>query len=179
MAALVEDLLLLARLDEGRPIGDEPVDLSQLARDVVMELSAMYPSHPTVDEIDDGVTTTGDGGQLRQVLTNLLSNAYVHTPSGTRVRLRVTRDSVQSLVEVEDNGPGMAPDDGPRAFERFWRGDPARSGPGSGLGLSIVSGIVAAHHGSVEMTTAPGRGTTVRVTLPAPLGQTYPSENVI
>ena len=115
----------------------------------------MYRSHPTVDEIDDGVTTTGDGGQLRQVLANLLSNAYVHTPSGTRVWLRVTRVALQSVVEVEDDGPGMEPDDGPRAFERFWRGDPARSGPGSGLGLSIVSGIVAAHHGSVEMTTAP------------------------
>ena len=136
MAALVEDLLLLARLDEGRPLGDEPVDLSQLTPDV-------------------------------------------HTRPGTRVRLRVTRDGEQSVVEVEDNGPGMEPDDGPRAFERFWRGDPARSGPGSGLGLSIVSGIVAAHHGSVEMTTAPGRGTTVRVTIPAPFGQTSPSEAVI
>jgi two-component system, OmpR family, sensor kinase len=176
MAGLVEDLLVLARLDEGRPLGNEPVDLSQLARDVIMELSAMYPSHPTVDEINDGVTTIGGGSQLRQVISNLVSNAYIHTPSGTRVWLRVTREGEQSVVEVEDNGPGMEPDDGPRAFERFWRGNPARSGPGSGLGLSIVSGIVAAHHGGVEMTTAPGRGTRVRITLPAPLRQISPVE---
>jgi two-component system OmpR family sensor kinase len=167
MATLVEDLLLLARLDEGRPLGNDPVDLSQLARDVLTDLSAIYPSHSTVDEIDDAVTTTGDGIRLRQVLSNLLSNAFVHTPSGTRVRLRVQRDGEQSVVEVEDDGSGMDPHDGPRAFERFWRGSPARSGPGSGLGLSIVAGIVAAHHGRVEMTTAPGRGTKVRVILPA------------
>jgi len=166
MATLVEDLLLLARLDEGRPLSDDSVDLSQLARDLLEDLSAMYPSHPTVDEIDDAVTTTGDSIRLRQVLSNLLTNAYVHTPSGTHVRLRVQRDGEQSLVEVEDDGPGMDPDDGRRAFERFWRGSPARSGPGSGLGLSIVTGIIAAHGGKVELTTAPGRGTTVRVTLP-------------
>ncbi len=170
MAALVEDLLLLARLDEGRSLGNEPVDISQLARDVLTELSVMYPSHPTLVEIDDAVMTIGDGSQLRQVLTNLVSNAYVHTPSSTRVRLRVACDGEQAVIEVNDNGPGMEPDDGPRAFERFWRGNPGRSGPGSGLGLSIVSGIVAAHHGSVEMTTAPGRGMTVRVLLPPSLG---------
>jgi two-component system, OmpR family, sensor kinase len=170
MATLVEDLLLLARLDEGRPLGNERVDLSLLARDVLMELSAMYPSHLMVDEIDDGVITIGDGSQLRQVLTNLVSNACVHTPAGTRVWLRVARDGEQGVIEVTDNGPGMEPEDGPRAFERFWRGNPGRSGPGSGLGLSIVSGIVAAHHGNVAMTTAPGRGTTVRVVLPQPSG---------
>jgi two-component system OmpR family sensor kinase len=167
MAALVEDLLLLARLDEGRPLGHDPADLSQLARDVLTDLSPSYPSHITVDEIDDGVTTTGDSIRLRQVLSNLLSNAFVHTPSGTAVRLRVKREGEQSVVEVEDDGPGMDADDGPRAFERFWRGSPARSGPGSGLGLSIVASIVAAHQGSVEMTTAHGRGTRVRVSLPA------------
>jgi len=82
---------------------------------------------------------------------------------GTHVRLRVQRDGGQSLLEVEDDGPGMDTDDGRRAFERFWRGSPARSGPGSGLGLSIVSGIIAAHGGKVDLSTAPGRGTTVRV----------------
>ena len=170
MAALVEDLLLLARLDEGRPLGDDSIDLSQLARDVLDDLSAMYPSHHSLDEIDDAVTTTGDSIRLRQVLSNLLVNAYVHTPSGTHVRLRVQREGEQILVEVEDDGPGMDPDDGRRAFERFWRGSPARSGLGSGLGLSIVAGIIAAHRGNVELTTAPGRGTTVRVTLPASPG---------
>jgi two-component system, OmpR family, sensor kinase len=167
MATLVEDLLLLARLDEGRPLGSGSVDLSQLARDVLEDLSALHPSHPTVDEIDDGVTASGDAIRLRQVVSNLLANAYVHTPSGTQVLLRVRREGEQSLVEVEDDGPGMEEEDGRHAFERFWRGSPARSGPGSGLGLSIVAGIVAAHQGKVELTTAPGRGTAVRVTLPA------------
>jgi two-component system OmpR family sensor kinase len=167
MATLVEDLLLLARLDEGRPLGSGSVDLSQLARDVLEDLSALHPSHPTVDEIDDGVTASGDAIRLRQVVSNLLANACVHTPSGTQVLLRVRREGEQSLVEVEDDGPGMEEEDGRHAFERFWRGSPARSGPGSGLGLSIVAGIVAAHQGKVELTTAPGRGTAVRVTLPA------------
>jgi two-component system OmpR family sensor kinase len=167
MAALVEDLLLLTRLDEWRPLESDPVDLSQLGREVLKDLSAMHPAHGTVDEIDDAVTTTGDGTQLRQVLSNLVSNAYVHTPSDTHVRLRVKRDGEQCVVEVEDDGPGMDPDAASHAFERFWRGSPARSGPGSGLGLAIVAGIVAAHQGSVELTTAPGRGVTVRVILPA------------
>ena len=177
MAALVEDLLLLARLDEGRPLVNEPVDLSQLARDVLAELSPMYPSHRTFDEIGDAVTTIGDGVRLHQVLSNLLSNAYVHTPSGTPVRLRVRRDGEQSVIELEDDGPGMDADDGPRAFERFWRGSPARSGPGSGLGLAIVTSIVAAHQGSVELTTAPGRGTKVRVILPRLAAQARSSTN--
>jgi len=167
MAALVEHLLLLARLDEGLPLGNGQVDLSQVARDVFTEISAMYPSHDTLYDIDDDVTTNGDGIRLRQVIGNLASNAFVHTPSGTSVRLSVKRDGAQSVVEVEDNGPGMDPGDGPRAFERFWRGSPARSGPGSGLGLSIVAGIVAAHHGSVELITEPDRGTKLRVTLPS------------
>jgi two-component system OmpR family sensor kinase len=167
MAALVEDLLLLARLDERRPHGNDPVDLSQLAREVLDDISAMYPAHHAVAEIDDEVTITGDGIRLRQVLSNLLTNAFVHTPSGTRVRLLVKREGDQRVIEVDDDGPGMDADDGPRAFERFWRGSPGRSGPGSGLGLAIVKGIVIAHHGSVGMTTARGQGTKVRVVLPA------------
>jgi two-component system, OmpR family, sensor kinase len=167
MGSLVEDLLLLARIDEKRPLRNDPVDLSALARDVLAERSAIYPSHTTTVEIDDVVRTTGDEVRLRQVIANLLANAYVHTPPGTRVRIRVKRAGETCVIEVEDNGPGMEPDDTARAFERFWRGSPGRSGPGSGLGLSIVAGIVAAHHGSIEMTTAPGRGMTVRVTLPA------------
>jgi two-component system OmpR family sensor kinase len=89
MAALVEDLLLLARLDEGLPLGHDIVDLSQVVRDVLTDLSPMYPSQVTVDEIDDGIATPGDSLRLRQVLGNLLSNAFVHSPSGTRVRIRV------------------------------------------------------------------------------------------
>jgi two-component system, OmpR family, sensor kinase len=166
MASLVEDLLLLARLDDGRPLGTDPVDLSQLSLDVTADLSAMYSSHPTVADIDDDVIAPGDEVRLRQVLANLLVNAYVHTPPGTRVRVRVTRADDTSVLEVHDDGPGMDPDDGHRAFERFWRANPARSGPGSGLGLSIVAGLVAAHHGTVELTTAPGEGTSVRVVLP-------------
>jgi two-component system, OmpR family, sensor kinase len=171
MAALVEDLLLLARLDEQHPPATEPVDLAEVARDVVAELSVMYPSHQTIVQIDDTVRTTGDSSRLRQVVANLLANAYIHTPPGTKVRIQVERDGVRCIIEVKDDGPGMDPDKSQRAFERFWRGSPARSGPGSGLGLSIVAGIVAAHQGSVELTTSPDRGTTVRVILPA-LGAT-------
>ena len=170
MATLIEDLLVLARLDARQPFGNDPVDLSQLARDVSAELSPMYPSQRTVDEIDDAVTAIGDGNRLRQVLTNLLANAYIHTPPGTSVVLRVNQTDDKIVVEVEDDGPGMEPAEIQRAFERFWRANPARSGPGSGLGLSIVTGIVTAHRGSIEMTSVPGGGTTVRVILPAAPG---------
>lgn len=166
MGTLVQDLLLLARLDEKRPLADDRVDLSALAREVLAERSAMYPGHTTINEIDEGVQTAGDADRLRQVLANLLTNAYVHTPSGTHVRLRVRGGGRECVIEVEDDGPGMEPGGSVRAFERFWRGSPGRSGPGSGLGLSIVAGIVAAHDGQVEMTTALGRGTRVRATLP-------------
>lgn len=172
MAALVEDLLLLARLDEGRPLGNDLVDLSQIAHEVLEDLSAMYNTLHVVDEIDDFVTATGDSIRLRQVLSNLVSNAILHTPSGTHVRLSLKRDGEKSLIEVQDDGPGMDSEDATRSFERFWRGSPARRGPGSGLGPSIVAGIVAAHQGTVEMTTELGRGTKVRVILlarPAPV----------
>jgi two-component system, OmpR family, sensor kinase len=165
MGSLIEDLLLLARIDEQRPLRHDPVDLAALVHEVLAERSAMYPSHPTTVEIDDVVVTTGDEVRLRQVVANLLANAYVHTPPGTHVRIRAKQVGDTSVVEVEDDGPGLEPDDSARAFERFWRGSPRRSGPGSGLGLSIVAGIVAAHHGSIDLITAPGRGMTVRVTL--------------
>lgn len=167
IAALVEDLLLLARLDEGHSIRYGQVDLSQLARNVVRDLSVMYPSHDVSEKIDEEVLTTGDDSQLRQVLANLLTNAFIHTPSGTRVRILVRRDDNQSVVEVSDNGPGMDSADLPRAFERFWRSSSARGGRGSGLGLSIVAAIVDSHQGTVDISAASGKGLKVRVSFPS------------
>lgn len=166
MAALVADLLLLARLDEGHPFAYEPVDLSRLSLDVLDGLLSAYPTRYVVTEIDPDVTTTGDETQLRQVLNNLITNAFAHTPSGTRVWVGVHREGEQAILEVADDGPGMESANATRAFERFWRASTARSGSGSGLGLAIVAGIVTSHHGSVDLTTAPGNGTKVQVILP-------------
>ena len=110
----------------------------------------------------------GDADRLRQVVTNLVGNARVHTPPGTPVEVRTSREDERAVLEVADAGPGMPPDVAERAFERFYRADPARSRHqgGTGLGLAIVQATVAAHGGSVSLCTAPGKGTTVRVELP-------------
>jgi two-component system OmpR family sensor kinase len=116
----------------------------------------------------DPVTVSGDDALIRQVLANLLGNVRVHTPPSAGVEVRVHRAGDVAVVEVADQGPGMAPEVAAHAFERFFRADPARAREtgGSGLGLSIVASIVAAHQGHAEILTAPGAGTTVRVTLP-------------
>jgi two-component system OmpR family sensor kinase len=114
------------------------------------------------------VVIEGDEARLRQVLANLLSNALVHTDATTSIEVRAERRGDAALLAVSDDGPGMAPEAAARAFDRFWRADPtrARARTGAGLGLAIVQGIVAAHHGEVRLDTAPGSGTTVRVVLP-------------
>jgi two-component system OmpR family sensor kinase len=124
--------------------------------------------------VAEGVTVQGDEGRLRQVVANLVGNALVHTPAGTPIEVRVGRDGADAVLEVRDYGPGMPEPVAARAFERFFRADPARSrhAGGSGLGLSIVKAIVAAHHGTVGIAStngtdgATGSGTTVKVTLP-------------
>ncbi|HUZ21135.1 MAG TPA: HAMP domain-containing sensor histidine kinase [Acidimicrobiales bacterium] len=167
MATLVEEMLLLARLDDGRALDRCRVDLADLVRDAALDASVTHPSRDVVSEAAPGVAATGDEARLRQVLSNLVTNALVHTPDGTEVRIRAYRAGASCVVEVADDGEGMDAASAASAFDRFWRGQPGRSGPGSGLGLSIVAGIVAAHHGEVKMTTAPGAGVTVRVSLPA------------
>ena len=168
MASLVDDLLLLARLDEGRALAREPVDLGVLAIDAAADARAVAPDRVITAEVAADVTVEGDEDRLRQVVGNLVGNALVHTPAGTPVAVRVHNGSGQAVVEVHDDGPGMIPDVVDRAFERFSRADASRSrhAGGAGLGLAIVRAIVVAHDGAVVLESAPGAGTTVRVELP-------------
>ena len=166
MASVVEDLLLLARLDEGHVLERVPVDLSPLAHDAVIDASATHPSRDVRAETEGPVITIGDEGALRQVIANLVTNALIHTPANASVTVRITTRADSALLEVIDTGLGMDPESAAHAFDRFWRGDRSRSRPGSGLGLPIVAAIVAAHGGQLNMETAPGEGTAVRVVLP-------------
>jgi two-component system OmpR family sensor kinase len=168
MGGLVDDLLHLARLDQGRPIERASVDVAALARDAARDAQAVDPERPIRVDADRAVVVSGDEARLRQVLANLVTNAVVHTEPGTPVTVRVARVGDDAVLEVADRGAGMPPDVAARAFERFYRADPSRSRHrgGSGLGLAIVEATVVAHGGTVELDTAPGEGTTVRVVLP-------------
>ncbi len=179
MGLLVEDLLLLARLDQARPLRREPVDLLAVAADVVHAATTVHAeTHRVRLDVDTGAglpVVVGDDARLHQVVTNLVGNAVAHTPPGTAVDVGVQRRGGDVLLEVRDDGPGMAPDVAARVFERFYRADTSRTRTGSattgsGLGLSIVAAIVAAHDGSVDVDSAPGWGSRVRVRLPAAPG---------
>ncbi|HTN80656.1 MAG TPA: HAMP domain-containing sensor histidine kinase [Acidimicrobiales bacterium] len=169
MGRLVDDMLLLARLDEGRPLDVADVDLGHIAEDAVRDARAVEPGRPISLSADDGVVVLGDGDRLRQVLANLLANALVHTPAGTPVEVRVRRDGPAAVLEVADHGPGLPPEVAHRVFERFVRADPARARTtgGAGLGLAIVSAVAEAHGGRAEVESSPGEGATFRVVLPA------------
>jgi two-component system OmpR family sensor kinase len=172
MGLLVEDLLLLARLDQQRPLQHEPVDLLVLAGDAAHDASAVDPERDVSVQVtgDGAPVVMGDDARLRQVIGNLVGNALTHTPAGTPIRLRVGADrpSGMAALEVTDAGPGLSPEERARVFERFYRADGSRSRAhgGSGLGLSIVAALVAAHGGRVEVDSAPGQGATFRVLLP-------------
>ena len=170
MGALVDDLLHLARVDQGRPLERAPVDLVELADDAARDARAVDPSRAVTAASDDRpLIVRGDESRLRQVIANVVGNALVHTPPGSPIEITTSRSSDSTAVlAVRDHGPGMPADVAARAFERFYRGDPARSRHrgGSGLGLSIVEATVGAHGGSVRLETAPGEGTTVVVELP-------------
>jgi two-component system, OmpR family, sensor kinase len=171
MGLLVEDLLLLARLDQQRPLECRPVELLALATEAVTDLHALHPERPVrliTDPEGDPPVVMGDESRLRQVLGNLLANAVAHTPAGTRIRVTILIEGSSAVLGVSDDGPGMRPEDTARVFERFFRADPSRvrSSGGSGLGLSIVAALVAAHGGRVDVQSAEGRGTTFTVRLP-------------
>jgi two-component system OmpR family sensor kinase len=170
MGHLVDDLLLLARLDQGRPLEREPVELVGLAAQAVDAARAMGPSWPVRVEAREPVEIEGDEGRLRQVMDNLLANVRSHTPPGTSVVVRIGTEGDHAVVSVIDDGPGLAEDAAARVFERFYRVDGSRSrqSGGAGLGLAIVQAIVAAHGGRVTLTTEPGRGATFAVRLPMP-----------
>lgn len=168
MGVLVEDLLLLARLDQGRPLERDRVDLSRLVGAAVDDLRAASPERPVTYQSNGAVIVTGDENRLRQVLANLLENARSHTPPLTPIEVRVGESGDDATIEVSDQGPGMSADDAARAFERFYRADPsrARESGGAGLGLAIVAAITEAHGGHAEVQTAPGEGATFRIWLP-------------
>ncbi|WP_244524844.1 sensor histidine kinase [Trujillonella endophytica] len=181
MGVLVEDLLQLARLDQQRPLTVTPVDLAEVAGDVVHDARALQPDRPLELVLDPALTelpvVLGDEARLRQVVGNLVTNALVHTPGDARVTVTLGEeaglpdqedDGGWVVVTVADEGPGLAAGDAARVFERFYRADPSRNraAGGTGLGLAIVASLVAAHGGTVDLTTAPGRGSVFTVRLP-------------
>ncbi|MFD4421104.1 sensor histidine kinase [Agromyces sp. NPDC058484] len=169
MTALVEDLLLLARLDEGRELAARPVDLGRVVVEAVGDAQAAGRDHEWEVRIPDAATVvTGDEPRLRQVVTNLLANARVHTPEGTSVVVALERDADEVVLTVDDDGPGIPPELLGSLFERFARGDSSRSrrAGSTGLGLAIVRAVVEAHHGTVEVSSEPG-STRFSVRLPA------------
>lgn len=182
MTALVEDLLLLARLDEGAPLDGADVDLTHLLIDAVSDARAAGPDHEWMLELpEDPVIVHGDRSRLHQVVTNLLANARTHTPPGTTVTASLTHGGEDAVLEVRDTGPGIDPEFLPRVFERFVRGDSsrARSTGSTGLGLAIVAAVVQAHGGRVEVESEPG-ATVFRVILPVGggHGQESPADRV-
>jgi two-component system, OmpR family, sensor kinase len=179
MSVLVDELLLLAQLDAGRPLAREPVDLTRLAIDATSDARASAPDHRWQLELpDEPILVRGDEHRLRQVLANLLSNAGSHTPAGTTVTVALAEPDTSAgtvVLSVTDNGPGIPADLQPGLFERFVRGDTSRShAKGStGLGLAIVDAVTTAHGGSVGVSSRPG-WTRFVITLPSlagPLGQ--------
>ncbi|MFG2074481.1 sensor histidine kinase [Nonomuraea maritima] len=170
MGLLVEDMLLLARLDQRRELASRPVDLLSLAATAVIDAQTLAPDR-RIELVrlfggDGDVTVIGDEPRLAQVLNNLVGNALTHTPPGTPFEVRVGADGDRAVLEVADEGPGFPADVAERVFERFYRADPARSTGGSGLGLSIAATLVEAHGGVIIAESEPGAGTLFRIVLP-------------
>jgi two-component system OmpR family sensor kinase len=173
MGVMVDEMLLLARLDAGRPLERRPVDLTRLVLDAVADARAAGPDHRWALQLpEEPVTVTGDAHRLQQVLANLLANARLHTPVGTKVTVGVETGEGATSLTVHDDGPGVPTEVQPGVFERFTRGDRRRteggggSGGGAGLGLSIVAAVTEAHGGSVRLESRQG-STTFTVWLPA------------
>ena len=177
MGGLVEDMLMLARLDQQRPIERRPVDLLTLAADAVQDARIVAPSRSIDLTVGTGAAflVLGDEARLRQVISNLMNNALTHTPDGSPISVRIFTGYQQgnpvvpcAVLEVADHGRGLTQEQASRVFERFYRADQARGRRtgGNGLGLAIVQALVAAHGGTVSLDTAPGHGATFRITLP-------------
>jgi two-component system, OmpR family, sensor kinase len=168
MGVMVDELLLLARIGEGRTPERAPVDLARVVGDACADARAADPERPLTLDAPAVLVVTGDDLQLRQVVANLLGNARTHTPAGTPLRVTLRADGRSALLTVADEGPGMEPDVAAKVFEPFYRADKSRSRQlgGAGLGLAIVAAIVEAHGGSVRVDTAPGAGAAFAVTLP-------------
>ncbi len=166
MSGLVEDLLLLAELDRGRPLRTEPVDLQQICADVVGDADAVPHGHRLRLVRGDPVVVLGDAERLAQVAHNLVRNALAHTPDGTEITVSAGVSRGMGSIEVSDNGPGIAPGEAPRVFDRFYQSDPSRSASGTGLGLAIVRAIAEALGGTAEVVATPGPGATLLVRIP-------------
>jgi len=168
LGTMVDDLLLLARLDQGRPLDQTPVDLAVIVGDAAADARAVAPERTVTAAVDGPVMVLGDEGRLRQVVANLVGNALVHTPPGTAVDLAAVGRDGRGVLRVHDHGPGIPADVAERVFERFYREDPARSRHhgGSGLGLAITQAIVGAHGGEIRLDSRPGAGSTFEVSLP-------------
>jgi two-component system, OmpR family, sensor kinase len=169
MGVLVDDLLLLARLDQGRPLEREPVDLAPIVADAVDAARVIDGERVLEADLNGSATVIGDAGRLRQVVDNLLENARIHTPAGTPTRVALRSDDGAAVLTIADDGPGMDAEVASKAFERFYRGDPtrARATGGAGLGLAIVAAIVESHGGSVRVLDA-NAGTTIELRFPTP-----------
>jgi two-component system, OmpR family, sensor kinase len=163
MGYLVEDLLMLARMDQSRELVISDVDLSALLQEAVTSAQVAGPDHVITSNISAGVMTKGDADKIYQVVTNLLANARAHTPAGTAITVSAFKEGADAFVTVADNGPGLSAEDQARIFERFYRVDASRqrnSKDGSGLGLSIVDAVMRAHGGDVTVASELGKGAT-------------------
>jgi two-component system OmpR family sensor kinase len=171
MGSLVEDLLLLARLDQAREMESKPVDINKLVDDAVQSARAAGPDYPvTLHAPDTDVFTLGDELRIHQVVANLLANARTHTPAGTPITVTVSQSDDGVRIAVADQGPGLSREDQKRIFERFYRADSSRvraKGEGSGLGLSIVDAVMRAHGGSVTVSSEQGKGATFTLHFPS------------
>jgi two-component system OmpR family sensor kinase len=172
MAALIDDLLLLARLDEVQPLARSRTDLALIAREAADDARVREPGRPITVDGDGPVNVIGDDHRLRQIVANLLENAQLHTPPGSPVRIEVSVRDALAVLAVIDTGPGIDPEQAPHVFERFYRATPRQSGeavprsPGSGLGLAIVKTIAEAHGGAATVSSRPGEGARFEITLP-------------
>ena len=172
MSVIVEDLLLLARLDEGRPLEREPVDVAEVVQEAVETARTVEPDRP-IELTTEPAVVLGDRERLRQIVDNLLGNVRAHTPAGAPARVRVHAADGLAHIVVEDSGSGIAAEELERVFERFFRADPSRSraSGGVGLGLSIVSAVASAHGGSATARSE-SSGSEFEITLPLAPSQT-------
>ena len=170
MGSLVEDLLLLARLDQSREMKAEPVNLSKLVADVVASARAAGPNHKVnFDEPVEEIYALGDNDRIHQVVANLLANSRTHTPSGTTIDVSIVQSEDGVRIRIADNGPGLSKQDQERIFERFYRADSSRvrqDGEGTGLGLSIVDAVMRAHAGQVSVESELGKGAAFTLFFP-------------
>jgi two-component system OmpR family sensor kinase len=168
MGRLVDDLLLLAKFDAGRPLDRRPVDLASIAAEAVQQARIVAPERPVTLEAAEPVIVDADAERLRQIIDNLLRNAIQHTPPGSPVTVTVTSESGSGRLTVADQGPGMTAEQASRVFERFYRTDGARAraSGGAGLGLAIAASLAAAHGGQLTVDTQPGRGAAFHLRLP-------------